>query len=195
MTNGVGNLNSGIIAWFARNPVAANLMMLLIIGFGIYSAITIRKQTTPDFEVNRVQVSVAFPGAAPQEVEEGIVIKIEEAIQDIAGIADIDGSAREGVGNVSIEVEPDMDLDLVLNQVKTRVDSINTFPELSERPVIERLAFTFPVIFVSIYGDLDAYARKELAKEVRTGLLALPGINDVEFYGDRDYEISVMVRP
>ena len=121
MTNGVGNLNSGIIAWFARNPVAANLMMILIIGFGIYSAITIRKQTTPDFEVNRVQVSVAFPGAAPQEVEEGIVIKIEEAIQDIAGIADIDGSAREGVGNVSIEVEPDMDLDLVLNNVDSSV--------------------------------------------------------------------------
>ncbi|MEM8685000.1 MAG: efflux RND transporter permease subunit [Pseudomonadota bacterium] len=183
----------GIIAWFAHNPVAANLMMFLIIGLGIYSAITIRKQTTPDFEANLVQVSVAFPGAAPQEVEEGIVIKIEDALQDVSGIKEINGSAREGVGNVTVEVETDADLDQVLNQVKTRVDSINSFPELAERPVIERQEFTFPVIFASVYGDLDEFARKELALDIRTGLLSLPGINDVEVYGDRDYEISIEV--
>ncbi|MEM7450500.1 MAG: efflux RND transporter permease subunit [Pseudomonadota bacterium] len=184
---------TGIIAWFAHNNVAANLMMFMIIGFGIYSAFTIRKQTTPDFEVSLVVASVAFPGAAPQEVEEGIVIKIEDALQDVPGIKEIQGSAREGVGYVTVEVETDADLDQVLNQVKTRVDSINSFPELAERPVIERQEFTFPVIFASVYGDLDEYARKELALDIRTGLLSLPGINDVEVYGDRDYEISIEV--
>ncbi|MEL6199948.1 MAG: efflux RND transporter permease subunit, partial [Pseudomonadota bacterium] len=184
---------TGIISWFAHNPVAANLMMFLIIGLGIYSALTIRKQTTPDFEANLVQVSVTFPGAAPQEVEEGIVIKIEDALQDVPGIKEINGTAREGVGNVTVEVKTDADLDQVLNQVKTRVDSINSFPELAERPVIERQEFTFPVIFASVYGDLDEFARKELALDIRTGLLSLPGINDVEVYGDRDYEISIEV--
>ncbi|MEM1091930.1 MAG: efflux RND transporter permease subunit [Pseudomonadota bacterium] len=184
---------SGIIAWFAHNNVAANLMMILIIVLGAYSATTIRKQTTPDFELDKLQVSVLFPGAAPQEVEEGIVVKIEESLTDIAGIEEINGRASEGVGTVIVDVEPDADLDQVLNQVKSRVDAINTFPELSERPVIERQALEFPVIFISVYGQLDEFARKALAQEIKTGLLALPGINDVISYGERDYEISINV--
>ena len=184
---------TGIIAWFANNHVAANLMMLLILGLGIYSALNIRKQTTPDFELNKLQVSVAFPGAAPQEVEEGIVVKIEESLQDIAGIEEIVGLSAEGVGSVTVDVEADANLDQVLNQVKTRVDAINTFPELAERPVIERQALTFPVLFISVYGDIDEFARKTLSQEIRNGLLALPGINDVIAYGERDYEISINV--
>ncbi|MEM9530593.1 MAG: efflux RND transporter permease subunit [Pseudomonadota bacterium] len=184
---------AGIIAWFANNNVASNLMMLLIIGLGVYSANTIRKQTLPDFEPNTLQVSVAFPGAAPQEVEEGIVVKIEDTLQDLAGIEEINGRSAEGVGTVTVEVEADTDLDDVLNQVKTRVDAINTFPELAERPVIERRAPTFPVLFISVYGDIDEFARKTLSQEIRTGLLALPGINDVIAYGERDYEISINV--
>ncbi|MEM9183999.1 MAG: efflux RND transporter permease subunit, partial [Pseudomonadota bacterium] len=184
---------SGIIAWFAHNNVAANLMMFLILGLGIYSATTIRKQTTPDFELDKLQVSVVFPGAAPQEVEEGIVVKIEESLQDIAGIEEINGRSSEGVGTVIVDVEPDADLDQVLNEVKSRVDAINTFPELAERPVIERQALNFPVIFISVYGELDEFARKALAQEIKTGLLTLPGINDVISYGERDYEISINV--
>mgnify|MGYP000382105512 CR=1 FL=1 len=88
----------GIIAWFASNHVAANLLMLLIIAFGLVSSFTIRKQTTPDFELRNVQVRVPYLGAAPQEVEEGVVIKIEEAIQDIDGIVEIRrGDARAAV--------------------------------------------------------------------------------------------------
>ncbi len=185
--------HKGIISWFAHNNVAANLMMFLILGLGIYSATTIRKQTTPDFELDRLQVSVVFPGAAPQEVEEGIVIKIEESLQDIAGIEEINGRSNEGVGTVVVDVEPDADLDQVLNEVKSRVDAINTFPELAERPVIERQALNFPVIFISVYGELDEFARKALAQEIKTGLLGLPGINDVISYGERDYEISINV--
>ncbi|MEJ2604477.1 MAG: efflux RND transporter permease subunit, partial [Gammaproteobacteria bacterium] len=85
--------HTGIIAWFASNHVAANLLMFLIIAFGIVSAFTIRKQTTPDFEVDTVVVRVPYLGAAPQEVEEGVVIKIEEAIQDINGIIEIRSTA------------------------------------------------------------------------------------------------------
>ena len=84
----------GIIAWFASNHVAANLLMFLIIAFGILSALTIRKQTTPDFELNTIQIRVPYLGAAPQEVEEGVVIKVEEAIQDVDGIVEIISVAR-----------------------------------------------------------------------------------------------------
>ncbi len=184
---------SGLIAWFANNNVAANLLMFMIIAFGIYSALTIRKQTTPDFELNAIQVVVPYPGAAPQEVEQGVVIKIEEALQDVPGIKELRGSAREGVGTVTVDVAPDAELNQVMSQVKTRVDAVSTFPELTERPIIEKIEVPIPVIFISVFGDLDEYARKELAKDIRGGLMVMPEINDVEVLGDRDYEISIEV--
>ena len=126
----------GIIAWFAANHVAANLLMLFIIVAGLISAFTIRKETQPEFELNWVQVEVPYLGAAPQEVEEGVVIKVEEAVQDIKGIKRIRSRAREGFGSVTIEANIDADINQVLNEVKTRVDAISTFPALTEKPVI-----------------------------------------------------------
>lgn len=192
--NPVGSTNEkGIIAWFASNHVAANLLMLMIVAFGIVSAFTLRKQTTPDFELNIVQVIVPYPGAAPQEVEEGVVIKIEEAIQDIDGIVEINSSAREGVGTVTADVATDADINEVLSEIKTRVDAISTFPGLTEKPVIVKTEVPIHVLFLSIYGDMDAYARKALAQKIREELMAMPAVNQVELLGDRDYEISVQV--
>ncbi|MEL6301907.1 MAG: efflux RND transporter permease subunit [Pseudomonadota bacterium] len=184
---------TGLIAWFARNPVAANLLLAVIVLAGLYVSSTIRKQTTPEFEVNVISVTVPYPGAAPQEVEQGILIRIEEALQDVPGISEITSTASEGSGSVSIELEPSASLDQVQTQVKTRVDAIDTFPELAEEPVIERIEVPIPVIFISVFGDMDAYARKEVAKDVRDGILKLPGINDVQYLGDRAYEISFEV--
>lgn len=185
---------TGLIAWFARNPVAANLLMFVIALAGLYVYDTIRKQTTPDFELNVITVSVPYPGAAPQEVEQGVLIRIEEALQDVPGISEVNATASEGSGSVSIELEPDANLDQVQSQIKTRVDAIATFPELAEEPVIERVEVPIPVIFISVFGDdIDAVSRKELAKDVREGLLQLPGINDVQYLGDRPYEISFEV--
>ena len=110
----------GIIAWFAANHVAANLLMLLILFAGAASLFTIRKQTTPDFELNTIEIRVPYLGAAPQEVEEGVVIKVEEAIQDVQGIVEMRGFAREGLGSVTVKVSQDADLLEVLNEVKTR---------------------------------------------------------------------------
>ena len=149
----------GIIAWFASNHVAANLLMLMILVFGIVSAFTIRKQTTPEIELNWVQVQVPYLGAAPQEVEEGVVIKVEEAVQDIQGITEIRSRAREGNGSITIEVSQDADINEVLTEVKTRVDAISTFPGLAEKPIIYKVEADTPVIFVAIHGTLDDYSR------------------------------------
>ena len=183
----------GIIAWFAANHVAANLLMLFIIVAGIISALTIRKQTTPDFELNTIQVRVEYLGAAPQEVEEGVVIKIEEAIQDVKGIAKITGRAREGMGSVTAEVESRADINEVLNEIKTRVDAISTFPGLTEKPVIYKEEIPIHVVFVAIYGTIDEFTRKAFAQEVRNELMQLPDVSSVEFLGDRPYEISIEV--
>ncbi len=183
----------GIIAWFAANHVAANLLMLLILFTGAVSLFTIRKQTTPDFELNTIEIRVPYLGAAPQEVEEGVVIKIEEAIQDVQGITEMRGSAQEGLGSVTVKVSQDADLLEVLNEVKTRVDAISTFPALTEKPVIYKQEVPVHVVFLALHGDLDAYARKAIAQEVREDLMRFPEVTQVQYLGDRDYEISIEV--
>jgi multidrug efflux pump subunit AcrB len=193
MQRGRSTQYKGIIAWFAANHVAANLLMLLILFTGLVSLFTIRKQTTPDFELNTIEVRVPYLGAAPQEVEEGVVIKIEEAIQDVQGIVEMRGSAREGLGSVTIKVSQDADLLEVLNEVKTRVDAIATFPALTEKPVIYKQEVPVHVVFLAIHGDLDAFARKAIAQEVREDLMRFPEVTQVQYLGDRDYEISIEV--
>ena len=183
----------GIIAWFASNHVAANLLMWFIIVAGLISVFTIRKQTTPDFEFNWIQVQVPYLGAAPQEVEEGVVIKVEEAVQDVQGIVKIDSRADEGLGSVTIEVSRNVDINEVLTEVKTRVDAISTFPALTEKPVIYKVEPDTPVIFVAIHGNVDDFSRKLISQDVRDELLSLPEISKVDFYGDEPFEISIEV--
>jgi len=183
----------GIIAWFAANHVAANLLMILIIVAGLISASGIRKETNPEFELNTIQVSVPYLGAAPQEVEEGVVIKIEEAIQDLQGIKRIRSNSFEGSGRVTIEVKPDADLAQVMSDVKTRVDAISTFPALTEKPVIYKQEMNNPVVMVALNGDLTDLTRKALGNEIRDELLQLPSVNKINYFGDRPYEISIQV--
>jgi multidrug efflux pump subunit AcrB len=167
--------------------------MWFIIIAGLISVFTIRKQTTPEIELNWIQVYVPYLGAAPQEVEEGVVIKIEEAVQDILGIVEIRSSAGEGSGSVTIEVSRDKDINEVLTEVKTRVDAIATFPALTEKPVIYKIEPDVPVVFVAIHGEIDEFSRKLIAQDVRNELLTLPEISKVDFYGDRAFEISIEV--
>jgi len=183
----------GLIAWFATNNVAANLLMLLILAFGILSTFSIRKQTTPDFELRTIDVRVPYLGAAPQEVEEGVVVKIEEAIQDIEGIVEINSRANEGVGTVVAEIATGEDIDQILSEIKTRVDAISTFPALTEKPIIAKQEIPLPVILVALHGNMDEFARKALAQDIRDELMALPQVNQVQFLGGRDYEISIEV--
>ena len=183
----------GIIGWFVRNHVAANLMMFAIIGLGLYSGLNLRQQTTPDFDLNYVSVRVPYLGAAPEEVEEGVVIKIEEAIQDTKGIKKIKSTSSEGIGSVRAEVEIGADINEVLNEIKAKVDAISTFPELTEKPVVYKVEIPTGILFVSIYGDLDEYQRKNIAEEMKDELLNFPEIKSINLLGDRDFEISIEV--
>jgi len=183
----------GILAWFAANHVAANLLMLLIIVAGLISAFSIRKETQPEIELNMIQVRVPYLGAGPEEVEEGVVIKIEEAVQDIEGVKKIRSTAREGLGQVTLELDLESDLNEVMSEVKTRVDAISTFPALTERPVVSKIEPRMPVIMIAIHGDLDPFARKTISQRTRTELMQMPSVNQVNNFGDRAYEISIEV--
>jgi multidrug efflux pump subunit AcrB len=185
--------HEGVIGWFTRNPVAANLLMAVIMLAGFMSYMNIQKRTFPEFEANLVQVVVPYRGAAPAEVEEGVIVKIEEAVADIEGIKEIRSVAREGSGLVQIEVLTGHDVTKVLDDVKLRVDAIPNFPAETEKPIISEVLFEQQVVWVTVYGQLDDRARKNLSRQVRDEIQALPGVRKVNMAGDRAFEMAIEV--
>jgi multidrug efflux pump subunit AcrB len=183
--------NKGIIAWFARNSVAANLLMAALLIGGLFSAVLINKEIFPTFELNLININVAYPGAAPQEIEEGINIKIEEAIQDISGIKKVTSVASDSVGSVTIEVEDGYDVQQVLDEAKLRIDAIATFPDNIEKPNIYQIKPENNVIWVSVYGDMTLHDMKEMAKAIRDDITDLPAVTRAKVTGVRDYEIGI----
>jgi len=187
------NAFEAMIDWFARNSVAANLLMFILIVGGIFTILTIKKEIQPRIETNLISVSVPFLGASPQDVEEGVIVKIEEAIQDIEGIEEIIGTARRGMGDVSIEVNADYEVTDLMDQVKNRIDAISTFPDNTEKPIISRSVFEQQVVMVSVFGEVSERTLKEFSKQVRNEIVTLPGVTRAEILGSRDYEISIEV--
>lgn len=184
---------TGIIAWFTRNRVAANLLMLLIIIAGVVSVFTIRKQAFPTIELNTITVRVVYPGAAPQEVEQGVILRIEDAIDEVQGIDRIRSRAVEGQGTVTVEVEANYSVQEVMDEVRMLVDSIASFPNQIEPPLVYRTRPQQNIIWVSIHGQLDERARKTLAREVRDEIRAMPGISQAMMVGARDDEIAIEI--
>ena len=182
-----------IINWFARNAVAANLLMVILLAGGLYSVFTIKKESQPPVETNYITVSMPFLGASPEDVEEGILVKIEEAITDIEGIHETVSTGRRGSGTVQVEVSAGYDVLEVMNEIKNRVDSISTFPDNTEKPIVSRTRFQQQVNLVSVYGDVDERTLKEYTKQVRNEIVALPGVTRAELLGSRPYEISIEV--
>jgi len=182
-----------IIDWFARNSVAANLLMMILLLGGLYTVFTIKKESQPPIETNFITVTMPFLGSSPEDVEEGILIKIEEAIQDIEGIQEIMSTARRGSGTVQIEVRAGYDVPEVMNEIKNRVDAISTFPDNTEKPIVSRTRFQQQVNLVSVYGDVDERTLKEYVKQIRNEIVTLPGITRAELLGSRPYEISIEV--
>ncbi|MFQ5350187.1 MAG: efflux RND transporter permease subunit, partial [Thermoanaerobaculia bacterium] len=182
-----------IIRWFAENGVAANLVMILIITGGLVSAFTMKQEVFPDFEADVVTVTVPYPGAAPEEVEEGVVIRVEEAILDLEGIEEIRSTAGENVGLVLVEALQGADLQKLLNDVKSRVDAIDTFPDETEKPIVEAAVIRRQVMEVAISGETDERTLKRLGERLRDDLTALPDITQVELLMTRPYEISIEI--
>jgi multidrug efflux pump subunit AcrB len=184
----------GMIAWFARNDVAANLLMVTLIAMGAWAlSAKIPLEVFPAFELRNVLVRVPFPGATPSEVEEGITVKIEEAVQDLDGIKTLRSTAVENLGTVVIEVDNRIDPRELMNDVKARVDAISTFPADSERPVVYVPEIRRDVITVIISADLPEAELRLLAERVRDELVDLEQVTQVELDGVRPYEISIEI--
>jgi multidrug efflux pump subunit AcrB len=184
---------NGVINWFARNPVAANLLMVFLIVSGAISTLTVREEVFPEFSLEMVTVEVPYLGAAPEEVESGVSVRIEEAIQGIDGIKKITSTAYEGMGVVQAELELGADPRKVVDDIKSSVDAITTFPRETEKPIIRELTTRQQVVEIAVSGVADELTLKRVAEQVRDGLTALPEITQVEVVGARPYEISIEV--
>ncbi len=183
----------GIIAWFAHNPVAANLLMVVIMVVGLASAFTIQRTMFPAIDIKLIFITMAYPGAAPEEVEKGIVLKIEEAINDVDGIKRVESDAYESFARVMVEPQDGVDLAKLLDDIKIRIDAVEHFPEEAEKPIIRQPELQIPALTVQISGDLDERSMKALADEVRRDLLTFSDVSAADVIGARDYEISIEI--
>ncbi len=182
-----------LIDWFANNGVVANLLMMVIIALGVMGVSGVNQEVFPTFEAELISIAVPYRGAAPEEVEEAVCVRIEEAIQGLEGVKRMTSTAAEGAGSVLVEVETGYDIRELLDDIKARVDAISTFPLETEKPVVQELVPRLQVINVSLYGDTDELTLKRLGEKVRDDLTALPEISQADLKSVRPYEVSIEV--
>ena len=183
----------GVIAWFACNPVAANLLMLLIMVVGLGAAFSIQRAMFPAIDIEMIFITAPYPGAAPEEVEQGVVRKIEEAINDLDGIKRVESDAFESYARIMIEPNDGIDLGKLLDEVQNRINAIQQFPDGAEEPIVRQPELLFPTLTLQLSGGLNERAMKSLADEMRRELLSLPEVSAAEVTGAREYEISVEI--
>ncbi|HYC55928.1 MAG TPA: efflux RND transporter permease subunit [Candidatus Binatia bacterium] len=182
-----------VIAWFAANSVAANLLIAVIFVGGFLTLPTIKQEIFPEFETDMVTVSVLYPGASPAEIEETINIRIEEKIAGLEGVKKITSTAAENVGAVVVQAQTGTSPRELLDDVKSQVDAIDSFPVEAEEPIVSEVSIRYHVISVAIFGDTDEMTLKRLGEQVRDELSASPVISQVDLVGARPYEISIEV--
>lgn len=181
------------VAWFAENHVAANLLMLFLLITGAFTCLTMKVEVFPEASLDRIFVSMVYSGASPEEVEEGIVRKIEESVAGLAGIKRIDSVALEGYGYVNIEVMKGWDLNTLLDDIKAEVDRISTFPENAEEPVVREVIRRNNVIWIAIYGDAPEKTLKHLAEKIKDDITNLKGVTLANLLGVRKGEIHIEI--
>ena len=196
MKNEPKSISFGLIGWFTKNPVAANLLMILVICAGLISALNISKNMFPLGDLDQISISAVYPGAAPVEVEKGVILPMEAALQGLKGIKKINSSAVRDLASINLEIESNEDIQKVMSQVENRIDGIVNFPDDLERPTVSRATMDEArwIMGIAVYGDMDERTRKVLGQEMRDELELLPEIKRLILWGADPYEISIEVQ-
>nr|MDA3832167.1 efflux RND transporter permease subunit [Spirochaetales bacterium] len=187
------NIKKGPIAWMVGHSVAANLLMLVLLIGGIILAYNIKQEVFPYFDMDMIRITVPYPGASPQEVEEGILLAIEEAVEGIEGVEEVRSTAREGSCTVTIEMIEGENIQKLAQDIQNEVDRITSFPEEIEDPVIAIVSRKRYVVSLAIYGDHSERVLREYAEYIRDRLLQDPDITQVEVISARNFEIDVEI--
>ena len=183
----------GPIAYMANNSIAANLFMFAILAAGLVAFTGLERESWPTVPFNTIEVSVAYPGATPEEVEESIVVKIEEQVNSLDDVKTVKSVAAPGMASVRIGLKSGTDIGRMLDEIKTVVGRIQSFPAVAERPEFRELTNHQSVIRLLVYGDISERSLKELAYRIEDELASLPAVSSVETSGVREYEISIEV--
>ena len=183
----------GMIAYMARNPIASNLLMLFLLGAGIYTMFTIQKEVFPQFQLDFVEVSVNYPGSSPEEVEQGILLPVEESIQGIQGIKEITSTAQEGSGEILIELVAGTNRMKAFQDIDQAVNRIRTFPDDIEQPEVILQDRQLDVMEVAIYGNVDIWTLRVVAERLRNRFLSEPEITQVALDNVPEYETKVEI--
>ena len=181
----------GLIRWWVRNPVAANLLMLIIITAGWLGLRDIEKEVFPSVQPDIVQVEIIWPGASPKEVEQQVIQRVEEVLKNVPNVYRVTSEARESFGSLSVETFPTVNLNTFLNDVKNAVDSVTAFPRDIENPRVRRLEWRQEMIRVALAGDIGEKALTRLANRLRNEMASLPYISQVEVFGARREEVTI----
>lgn len=184
-----------IIHFSIRNSLIVNLFLIIIVIFGFFSWEKLPQEIFPTVDLDRVRITTEFEGAPPEEVERQVTIVIEEEIESLPDIDVITSQSSEGLSKVEIKLKTDTDLDEFLREVRSVIDTVDDLPELAETPEVTRLKTRFPVISMSLYGDVERGLLYETAEDVRRDLLGLSGVASVGVAGDRQWELWVEVDP
>ncbi len=184
----------GIINFFLRNTVAANLLMVFIFIMGIFGLLQLKTTFFPETSLKNINIQLVYPGASPEEMEEGVVTKIEENLIGVNGIKRSSSASSENAASINVELEKGFDIDLVLQDVKNAVDQISSFPRLMEPPVIYKIDPVNDAYIFAISGEMDLRALKSLSRKIEDELLAKDGISKVEISGFPEEEIEISFR-
>lgn len=192
-TDGARKNWGGPIEWMARNSIAANLAMIILLGGGIFMAFQVQKEVFPEFELDFIDVDVTYPGASPEEVEQGILQPVEAAVRGVQGIKEMTSEAREGSGRVSLELVAGTDRMKAFQEVDQAVNRVRTFPDDAEDPEVRIRAQQRQVMEVGLFGDVDIWTLRKLAEQLRDRLLTEPAITQVDLGNIPDYVTHVEV--
>jgi multidrug efflux pump subunit AcrB len=187
------DLSKGPIRWFAENRVAANLMMMMILVSGLVTTLTTKQEVFPEISLDLIIVRANYLGASPAEVESAVCIRFEEAIQGVDDVKKIRSTASEGRCSVRVELTLGADEQRVLDDVKSRIDAIDTFPAEVEKPTVQAITNRRQVISVAVFGAADERSLKTLGEKVRDDLSARPGITLTDLASVRPFEITIEV--
>ncbi len=184
---------SGPLAFMAKHPVAANLLMIIFLVGGLFMTQEIRQEVFPDYELDEIRINLSYSGSTPEDVEQAMIRPVEDAIQNIAGVANMWSISREGGGRVTVEVVAGANEEMVMSEIQTAVDGISVFPDGVDRPEISLRSARTVVLTLVVHGDADEHALREIAAQHREGLLNHPDLTRIALLGMRPPEIAVEV--
>ncbi len=182
-----------IVQLILSNPVFANILLVFIMVSGFLAAGSMIREIFPRFSMDRIQVSVSYPGADPEETEEGICLKLEDALEGIEDVKRVNTTAKDGVGSAIVECSESADISEVKDEVANRVESIVSFPEDAEKPTVRELKFKGDVLSLAVWGEVPEHQLKETGRRIRDDLMGFDNISQVTLAGTREYEVSIEV--